>query len=1206
MQIPSSGTRTKKGGRSPSRVLQSHASEVGLGHLPLGAGPSVLSNTMAFPFDEDVCVLAATPYQPFTPVSERKTGRPKVLSSPSYQQQVRTLSPYATVSTPISEKCPHRHMSYSPHSHGHHEEGLLTRDKEVDAGKGKEKRMDRNPTPPAQHHHISTLTASSPLAVCRGQIIATVSTSSRLVSGTPNSQIGNTTPKKGSNSSYSTPKRVLQMSSYQSSPQPVAPVAAAPAITNPKDGRGGGHNPGDTPRPSPSTPLTASGRTSSRGHPQPATTTTTAADATAPTATVGIMKRGSHRTKRDESQMPSSDPVLNPIPIVTDQTQRRVPMELQEKGGRRVEHGQVPKINVTVTTPLRKKKSVTVTGKSPAGLKGSRSVNKKRVMARSSPVNDDLCGNMNHSLPISTSASISCIRRVEDDDELSASTASSWGWGLSGKLPLSQSAGSSLWEGELQQMSLLEFEENEEKYREEEKEEEFDRGQGEKCATSAFAIGSLPMYDQMIDMGLHTDVGVEMNKMCVDFGNMTEQSRIFADSEMSQSKYCLGDSFYLQQSLPYDISLLSLQVTDTDTDTDHIVDHFNSDMVCLRTIHRNDEDVGHVLFNDSDIVAVDSDKIHMERDRDRERKEDRDMGILSCNGDDESDLKRGDNSMQSVCSSSTESVTSTLRILRRLNAAGVDQCCFSPLTSIKSIDFSSSCLIEHSPSFDLPLSLPSCAPSNPILLAYPPTSTLSPTMDADCLSLYDEIRGDTRDSPGILKRSSSSDYGSDSTFHVGSDLNRGFLCDEEGPDGNSSISGSNSNSTAIMIVRLDMTMMTNTTAIANKNENEDKEDENENGDEIQSLCFNISSSHPNSSTHRSFLSSTSNEQITALKGNQMAERKKPTGLLISPHQNSKSSEEGVEVVTQNKSLIRDVSSSLPPSPVSLDIPCLSNPESALSPKLPHTGPSLSFVPFSPSRVQTQRLDAYEKAVDIGKSQEDTRKSKVRVSKYARSDVRTSEGGTRSGEDILFTATTSSSSSFLSTIPYGEERNRNSDSRGVYDRGDSRDLRCNSPCRSLSPPSSLRYISMDSFGDSGMGQRPFCSSSSSVSNSFSLRSHSTSPVPGCLSSTAMSSSSPYSTFSHLFSPNRFKTSRPLSQSVKDFLAAEAETQDQLQIEAKEASSQSMSRSSQSTSCSTSILNKVSDTTNLVYISLHFPRTTSTLSSSYHTLPYHLLS
>ena len=1108
MQMPLRGAVIKKTS-TPTRV-PSHTADTGVNYTPRGI-------CAVSPFSDDVYSSAATSQHPSTPASAKKIDRQQGRPSPSYQQPVRAASPYNTISTPTPERRVHKLRPQSPRSPSSRG-GVAARDVVKDT----EREMngkDGSATPPPQHHLFSNPTLQSqPLVpgLSRGQI---TSTTSRTTGLTSSSHIGNTTPKKGSASSYSTPIKITTpISDYQYSPPRVV-ASAAPVMSSSKASRFS-HSPHPGEKSRSPTPSSALNRTPSRGHSRLATTSTvaTAAVMTTTTTTFGLIRPASLYLRGDNHK---------PLPASLEGGADQI-----SKGGWKME--QIQGAKSAVTTPLRKKKSVTLIGKSPAGLKVSKTAKK---ITRSSNATTDLSNNLSNSLPTSTSASISCIRRVEDDDEVSVSTASSWGLGLGVGFQLSQSqsysAGSSLWEGELQQMSLLDFEDNEEQYREEkrpeeqEEEEEKEECNGGPTRTYLLSTGTVngcqPIFDLTVDMDM--DMNVKTRERSTDFINIMEQSRIYADNEMSPRNCCLGDSFYLQNSLPYDASVLSKYTVDTITDG-----YGEVDAMCVGNIQMEDE--SHALFDHNDIVVTD---------------------CVDCDG--EVSIRQSDNSMCSSSDSSTESASSTLQILRRLRAAGVDQSCFSPLDSIKSIDFSSpsfreesSCLIGHSPSFDQPLLLPtatgiSTASANSFGRSI--DFSVSPAIDAVYPSSCEDCSDNKGESQSVSRETIRSDCGSDSTNDTASELDRGFLC-------SSSCSGPGSMSAFNMSLN----------SIYPKEK------------EIQFL-------HPNGFTAHSDLSlnkSSSDSSFLPVSlcssrvGAGIRNRMVLTDLQIPPirNNNQNSSSNSAEVKISEENIFSDggTTRSFPSSPISLNILGLSGPENALSPNLADRGSSSSLVTFSPPKGQTQRLDATARIVRTGDELAvDVVRPKVRVSKYPRSNPGSTFGERRTWDDPLFSAP---SSSFLSVIPHGERRRDSV--RSVSDHED----------RSLS--SSPGYVSMDSFAESEMGQRLLSSSASSVTTSLSFRCHSTSPVPpcsSCVTGLPPTLFNPPSSISVFFPANRFQTAQPLSQSIQDFLTAEAETRDQIQIEANESvQSEDVSstfeyvlQSSQSTSCSTSVLNKV---------------------------------
>ena len=1101
IQMALSGAVIKK--MSPTRV-PSYAADVGLNYTPRGI-------PTGSPCNDNVYSSVATPHHPSTPASGKKNDRQQGRPLPSNQQPVRAASPYVAISTPTSERRVRKLRSQSPRSPSSRGEAAAT-----DVVKATERVTnwkDCSATPAPQHHIFSSPPPQSqPLAPGLSRVQIT-STTSRATGLTSSSHIGNTTPKKGSASSYSTPIKITTpISDSQYSPSPVV-TSAAPVMSSSKASRFS-HSPHPGEKSRSPTPSSTLNRTPSRGHSRLATTSTvaTAAVMTTTTTTFGLIRPASLYLRGDNHK---------PLPASLEGGADQI-----SKGGWKME--QIQGAKSAVTTPLRKKKSVTLIGKSPAGLKVSKTAKK---ITRSSKATTDLSNNLSNSLPTSTSASISCIRRVEDDDEVSVSTASSWGLGLGVGFQLSQSqsysAGSSLWEGELQQMSLLDFEDNEEQYREEKRpEEQEEEDEKEVCnggPTRTYLLstgtvnGCQPIFDLTVDMDM--DMNVKTRERSTDFINIMEQSRIYADNEMSPRNCCLGDSFYLQNSLPYDASVLSKYTVDTITDG-----YGEVDAMCVGNIQMEDE--SHALFNHNDIVVTD---------------------CVDCDG--EVSIRQSDNSMCSSSDSSTESASSTLQILRRLRAAGVDQSCFSPLDSIKSIDFSSpsfreesSCLIGHSPSFDQPLLLPTAtgiSTTSANSFGRSIDFSVSPAIDAVYPSSCEDCSDKKGESQSVSRETIRSDCGSDSTNNTASELDRGFLC-------SSSCSGPGSMSAFNMSLN----------SIYPKEK------------EIQFL-------HPNGFTAHSDLSlnkSSSGSSFLPVSlcssrvGAGIRNRMVLTDLQIPPirNNNQNSSSNSAEVMISDGG----TTISFPSSPISLNILGLSGPENALSPNLADRGSSSSLVTFSPPKGQTQRLDATDRIVRTGDELAvDVVRPKVRVSKYPRSNPGSTFGERRTWDDPLFSAP---SSSFLSVIPHGERRRDSV--RSVSDHED----------RSLS--SSPGYVSMDSFAESEMGQRLLSSSASSVTTSLSFRCHSTSPVPpcsSCVTGLPPTLFNPPSSISVFFPANRFQTAQPLSQSIQDFLTAEAETRDQIQIEANESvqsedvlsTFEYVLQSSQSTTCSTSVLNKV---------------------------------
>ena len=866
--------------------------------------------------------------------------------------------------------------------------------------------------------------------------VAATGPTSRPTPASSSDNVAQSTPKKGAGSTYSTPMKGNSSRALHSSPSAV--LQATPSRLTPRASKRI-NNHYEPPQP-PNLPSTVM-RTPSRSNVRP----------------IDSSASGFRSSpQRLESEV---NTFVNPVGPDQGQGQRKTPDK-----PKKLDNTPNPKL---LTTPLRKKKSVTVIGKSPVGLRGSKALKK---IPQPAEFESKLTGDG----ATSVSMSISCIRRVdEDDDELSSST---WGFGLSSK---SQSLGTSLWEGDLQQMSLLDFEDNEEQHREERMgraENDEDEEEIMECRLApdnlvdepfVFSPGTgVPLFDLSVDMD------VDLNLRDAEFDHIRNQSRIQPDPD--QSRNCLGDSFYQQQSLPYEASLLSLHITDT---------------ISAERNYYDCED--EVLFEYNDAMAV--------------KTED----TLQIIPEGEAEVAQD----SSTCSSSsTVSVSSTLRMIRRLGAAGVDQSCFSPLDSIRSLDFSSpsfreegSCLIGQFPTFGYTTStVQSISPSNNII---------SKSCSAEgCVS--DEVSSETeRD-----------------THESFLELDQAFLGHRS-----QSLSSSYSNNSTNQYTNA--TMMTNMSLSRFQSSSLD----------LVGTSSKVTVPVPVPLPPLDLLSEEQSRESWGL-----------TPLHI-PNGQDRGSQEKTDCRSSPE---RERDSSLTPSTVSLDVLSLSSPETAMSPTFPLPGPSMSLTQFSPAKGPTQRWSIDDRANQGDTAfKVDTQRPKVRVSKYTRGSGRQGGMGRESGKDIIFAAP---SSSFISITPH------TTISEGSHYQPH-REERYTSLSPSPTSSPSPRYISMDSFADSEYGHRPFLSLTAPTT--FPTKTVSTSPLPSCALHLSAVSRTPESSLSStsVSLSSAISTGTPsLSQSVQEFLSIEATTKFEAMAEAEEAEGALFS---QSTRCSTSILDKV---------------------------------
>ena len=412
--------------------------------------------------------------------------------------------------------------------------------------------------------------------------------------------------------------------------------------------------------------------------------------------------------------------------------------------------------NGAVPTPLIKVKAKARVGvqKLPASAQSVMkrpAVNPSKQEVAVQPEDESSVSSSSSSSPSSCN-SISCIQRNEED-EMSAST-STWGLGTGSALNsrLRSMSGTSEWDCELQQMSLLEFEDVEEQWREERKAEEEHEHEG-ALTEDAFTAQNDPQvtpcpYPSRAPLDL-TNQSEDDDEVEVDgngFPSNVLSGTSAIEAGMSQSECHLEGSFSMRSSMPYEPSL-SLNTNMMS----HNGMHASIGMGIGMVLHAEDQD--QVLFrttkcsssyNDSSSSSnsnsnsngsssnKNSSSSSAGEDSDGTNRVVGKAGSSECTDNwdlvsqvpgkmdllsdalptyervwgadndydvDEEEVEEEEEEEEeevSVQSSSTVSISSTANMIRNLRAAGVDQC-LSPLDSVRSMDFSSCDLLPSRP-----------------------------------------------------------------------------------------------------------------------------------------------------------------------------------------------------------------------------------------------------------------------------------------------------------------------------------------------------------------------------------------------------------------------------------------------------------------------------------------------------------------------------
>ena len=176
-------------------------------------------------------------------------------------------------------------------------------------------------------------------------------------------------------------------------------------------------------------------------------------------------------------------------------------------------------------------------------------------------LDDDSSVSSSTSTSHSSGNSISCIQRNEDD-EMSAST-STWGLGTGSALNcrLRSMSGTSEWDTELQQMSLLEFEDVEEQWREERKAEEQQEESQQGEDEDALIAQRVPHVTHCsypsrtpIDLTGESEEEGESEVDCDGFPSNVLSGTSAIEAGTSQSECHLEGSFSMRSSMPYEPS----------------------------------------------------------------------------------------------------------------------------------------------------------------------------------------------------------------------------------------------------------------------------------------------------------------------------------------------------------------------------------------------------------------------------------------------------------------------------------------------------------------------------------------------------------------------------------------------------------------------------------------------------------------------------
>lgn len=414
--------------------------------------------------------------------------------------------------------------------------------------------------------------------------------------------------------------------------------------------------------------------------------------------------------------------------------------------------------NGAVPTPLIKVKAKARVGVQKSDQPRSTALSAQNVMKRpaAGPIRQEVAGQPEDESSVSSSSSsshsscnsISCIQRNEED-EMSAST-STWGLGTGSALNsrLRSMSGTSEWDCELQQMSLLEFEDVEEQWREERKAEEQHQREG-ALTEDALTAQNVPQvtpcpYPSRAPLDLTSkSESDDDNEVEVDgdgFPSNVLSGTSAIEAGMSQSECHLEGSFSMRSSMPYEPSL-SLNTNmmshngmqgSIGMGAGIVLHEEDQDQVLFRTTKcsssyndsssssgSNKNSCSNSAGDDSDGANRDVGKVGSSECTDKWDLVSQVPGKIGLLSDapptyervwgagtdydvDEEEVEEEEEVDEerevdvSVQSSSTVSASSTANMIRNLRAAGVDQC-LSPLDSVRSIDFSSCDLLPSRP-----------------------------------------------------------------------------------------------------------------------------------------------------------------------------------------------------------------------------------------------------------------------------------------------------------------------------------------------------------------------------------------------------------------------------------------------------------------------------------------------------------------------------